>query len=468
MKVSVLLLLAACAVVSLGDETKAPTASDPPVTGTITEADMAEAARQPLPPRELKADPGRKDFDLKGDSKTLFEKVAEAFHLLVVFDSGYQPSKEFRLQLTGVDYKEALRALQDATNSFIIPIGDRLLLVANDSQQKRTELESNASVMIPIPEAISAQEVNELAQAVRGTLDLKKLTVDSARRLVLIRDAVWKVRAAQTIFHDLMQPRAQVAIELQILASSQSTSKHYGLQLPTASSLVSFGHGLKGWPVNMLSLPAGFARFMTFGGGATFMGLGITDATLFANATKSTSRSLFDTELVALDGQPSSLHVGDKYPLVTGQYFASTGTSGTNGYIPPPQFTFEDLGLILKITPHVHGTEEVTLEISAEYKLLGAGGFNGIPDIATRKFESKVRLVNGQWAILAGLLTVQDVKTITGIPGLTLIPFLHETTTSQDRGETLIILKPHLLVLPPTEAVTHTEWIGTETRGRSL
>jgi len=461
----VFLLLVACAVVSLGDETKAPAPADPAVTGTITDAEIAEAARQPLPPRELKADPGRQNFDLKGDSKALFEKVAGAFHLLVVFDSGYQPTKEFRLQLSGVDYKEALRALQDAADSFVVPVGDRLILVANDTQQKRTELESTASIMIPVPETISTQEVNELATAVRGTLDLQKLTIDSTRRLVLIRDRVWKVRAAETIFHDLMQPRAQVAIELQILASDQSTSKHYGLQLPTASSLVSFGHGLTGWPVNQLSLPAGFARFLTFGGGATFLGLGIADSTLFATATRSTSKSLFDSELVALDGQPASLHVGDKYPLVTGLYLT---TPGTNGYIPPPQFSFEDLGLILKVTPHVHGLDEVTLEVNAEFKLLGAGGFNGIPDIASRKFESKVRLINGQWAILAGLLTVQDVKTITGIPGLTLIPFLHETTTSRDRSETLIILKPHLLVMPPTEAVTHTVWIGTETKGRNL
>ena len=43
------------------------------------------------------------------------------------------------------------------------------------------------------------------------------------------------------------------------------------------------------------------------------------------------------------------------------------------------------LGLVLKVTPSVHDDGEVTLEISSEFKVLGATDANGNPSISSRK-----------------------------------------------------------------------------------
>ena len=64
--------------------------------------------------------------------------------------------------------------------------------------------------------------------------------------------------------------------------------------------------------------------------------------------------------MLAIDGQPATLHVGDKYPLVTNTISAEPATATTGQvYTPPPTFTFEDLGLLLKITPRIHGTGRI-------------------------------------------------------------------------------------------------------------
>ncbi|MBM3776237.1 MAG: hypothetical protein FJW37_13900, partial [Acidobacteria bacterium] len=57
---------------------------------SITAQDFANA-RQPQPPKELRAAAGRRDFDLQGDARSLFEQVARAFSLEVVFDGDYRP-----------------------------------------------------------------------------------------------------------------------------------------------------------------------------------------------------------------------------------------------------------------------------------------------------------------------------------------------------------------------------------------
>ncbi len=426
--------------------------------GSIGDQDL-ELARKPLPPPELKATPGRQYFDLRGESRALWEQVAAAFQLRVIFDTQYQPAPALRFQLSSAGYRDSLRALEAATNSFVTPISDRLLLIANDTAQKRGEFQSTAAVVIPFPETMSVQELQEITTGVRGTLDMQRMMVDTQRHLILVRDRVTKVRLAEKILEDLLRPRPQVAIEIEILTTERTSALSYGLSLPSAFPLVNFPN-----KTNLLNvIPAGYSNFLTFGGGASLIGIGITSARLFATVAKASASTVLKSEIVAMDGQPSTMHVGDKYPLVTNTYIGNTSGGGTV-YIPPPTFTFEDLGLVLKITPHIHGTDEVTLDVDAEFKLLGAAAIDGIPIISSRKYESKARLMTGQWAVLAGLMTASEARTITGIPILSLIPLLRSNKINTDYGETLIVLKPHLQVLPPTESATWRAWCGTETK----
>jgi Flp pilus assembly secretin CpaC len=110
----------------------------------------------------------------------------------------------------------------------------------------------------------------------------------------------------------------------------------------------------------------------------------------------------------------------------------------------------------------------VTLDVDAEFKLLGASSIDGIPIIASTKYESKTRVMTGEWAVLAGLMTSSEARTITGIPILSRIPLLRSNNINTDYGQTLIVLKPHLLILPPSESPTWRAWCGTETKLASV
>ena len=106
---------------------------------------------------------------------------------------------------------------------------------------------------------------------------------------------------------------------------------------------------------------------------------------------------------MTLDGQAATLHVGEHYPIASNQYVGNTTGQVGTVYTPPPTITFEDLGLVLKITPSVHLDNEVTLDVDAEFKTLGATSpVSGIPIIASNKYTAKVRLEDGEWAVIAG------------------------------------------------------------------
>lgn len=436
-----------------------------PQFDSITERDLAEA-RKPLPPAELKAPPERLDFDLQGDSKAIFEKVAKAFGLDCVFDGEYQPARNFRFRMQQADYREALHALEAATGSFIVPLASRLFLVAKDTPQKRREIEPYASVSIPLPEPTTAQDFTMLITAVQQSLALEKVSWDSHKNVVVIRDRLSKLLPAQKLFQDLLYPRPQVGLELEFLEMDRSTLLSYGFALPGSFPLLNFAGVLNNQP----SIPSGLARVLLFGGGKSLFGLGITDASVFASTTESNARTLLHAELRSVDGQPATFHVGDRYPILTAGYFGPQSFTQGAGqfYRPPPSFNFEDLGLALKITPRVHGLEEVSLEVEAEFKVLAGQSINGIPVISNRKLNSKLRVKNGEWAVVAGMMTATEARTISGLAGLSEVPVLGRLLRRNDKNtesaEVLMLIKPRLLTLPPTEAVTSTVRLGSEQR----
>ena len=81
---------------------------------------------------------------------------------------------------------------------------------------------------------------------------------------------------------------------------------------------------------------------------------------------------------------------------------------------------------------------------------MGATSTNGIPVVANTQYQSKVDVLTGEWAVLSGLMTSQEAKTITGIPIMSYIPLLRQNTITKDQGATLIVLKPHVTIAPPS------------------
>ena len=432
---------------------------------TISERDLREA-REMLPPPKLNGKPGNQSFDLNNDPRKLFESVGKAFGLGVIFDLDYPQAgeKKVRFRVDDVSFRDALRILEVATGSFIIVRNSSIFMVAKELQQKRVELEPNVSLIVPLPETVSAQEVQELARSVQQAMEIQKFQVDNTRKLALMRDRVSKVAPAQELFSRLLFHRPMVAIEVEVVNFSQNGSYNYGSNLQDKAALVDFGRVWNSTPVT----PA--ANTVTFGGGKTYTGVGITSADVFATMTKAWGKSLMISEISSVDGQPATFHVGDRFPILTSGYYGTvTGNTG-NGqvYRPPPSFQFEDLGVSIKVTPHVHGTDEMTLEIEAEFKVLSGTALNNIPIISNRKFNSKVRLLNGEWAIMAGLSTQSDSATVNGPWGLSHIPLLgrlfRNNNRSVDETSTILVLKPRLLSLPASEQPSPPFYVGTETR----
>jgi general secretion pathway protein D len=428
----------------------------------------ALAGRLTLPPPRLQVSSEKHSFDVRGTARLVFEQVAGAYGIQLQFEDGYQgPASAFTFRMNDLSMPEAFHALETLTNSFLVPVNPKVAMVYQDTTQRRNDNAPLMTAEIPIPERLSVQEAQEMVSAVQQVMQIRRIAMDPGRRLVFLRDQPGTILAARQILTNLSRNRAQVNIEIELLSVSKNSTLTYGLQWQNMAPVLNFGTFLNNVPAAV----AGFTRFATFGGGATFMGIGITGAEAFATASRSSAESILRADMSALDGQAASFKVGDRYPIITSAYIGPGGTSQlATGITPAVQF--QDLGLILKLTPTVHGNGEISLDVDAEQNALSGAANNGIPVITTRHFQGLTRLVDGEWAVIAGLMRNSVSEDRSGIPGLSSIPLLGrlftQTTKTENVGQTLIVLKPHLVSLPPWETPSPVMWVGTETKPVNL
>jgi len=326
-------------------------------------------------------------------------------------------------------------------------------MVAKDTPPKRQQVEPNIVVAVRLKEAPTAQDFTAMVTAVQQTFAVERVAFDTQANTVYMRGPISKVLPARAMFEDLLHPRAQVMLEVKLLEVSLNDTLTYGVKLPTTAAL---------FPQVM-----NFAN-LAFGASHFFLGFQTLQTVLVAQMMATSGRSLLDAEVRSADGQPATLHTGEKYPVLTAGYFGPQSFQGPGSYSPPPSFTFQDLGLSLKLTPNVQSTDSLFMDFESDFKVLTGQAVNGIPVIANRSVKSGFQVKFGEWALITGLLDTSDSKTLNGIPGMSQIPLVGQAAGIHEHDKTndqvLLLIRPQLITLPPSVTAPRTFYVGSDTR----
>src|SRR5213083_1152420 len=107
------------------------------------------------------------------------------------------------------------------------------------------------------------------------------------------------------------------------------------------------------------------------------------------------------------------------------------------------------------------------MDISSVTSQSNIGGISQ-PVIGQRKIEHEIRLKDGEPSLLGGMFEDQDIKSLSGIPGLSQIPLLKylfsETDVEHRRNEIVFVLIPHIVRGPEYSDLNQTALeIGTGT-----
>jgi general secretion pathway protein D len=412
--------------------------------------------REALGAMELDVEQKIASFRLDGTIQEAYERVFEEYGIAVLFDDGFRGSESTRFHVDNVDFRDAVLTLNEVAKAFVIPLTAKLAMIAEDTPGKRTELEPVVSIDVPIPEAATPQEANEVAQAVQQTLEIRRLFVVASQNVVTIRDSPAKARMARLLLERLLVPHAEVVLEVEIISYNNSRDSEVGLDLPSAFPITNYSTVL-----NAIQPERSEGPEAVFGGGKSLFGIGVADARLVATLVAGTGSTRQRMSVRASHGTEAQMRVGERFPIIaaTFQPGSNIEPSGDNALfqLPPPTISYEDLGLSINVTPTVHEGGEVTLKMQAEFNLLSGAGSNGIPILVNRTIETQVRLRAGESAIIAGMAIDEQRRTRSTPLGLVGIPIvsnaLGRKKNQTNSTDLLILVRPRIVRLPPADMV---------------
>ncbi|HLJ23246.1 MAG TPA: FG-GAP-like repeat-containing protein, partial [Candidatus Acidoferrales bacterium] len=157
-------------------------------------------------------------------------------------------------------------------------------------------------------------------------------------------------------------------------------------------------------------------------------------------------------DLVTANNTSGSVSVTLNTLQTSGSSFSSSSSSGQIGY---PSAEYVDLGLKVKATPRLHGTDEVTLQLQFDIKNLTGTNINGIPILSNRNIEQTIRLRENETSVLSGMIQTSGIRTSSGLPWTSTVPGIGlltgEDSSNIQQTELLILVTPRALQFPPHE-----------------
>ncbi len=177
---------------------------------------------------------------------------------------------------------------------------------------------------------------------------------------------------------------------------------------------------------------------------------------LFAFLTGQNTNSDFNLisapRVMTEDHKEAEINVGNVVPFATGAQFNNFGQ-------PTVTYDYRDVGINLKVTPHVSQSEKIRLELEQEVQEVtdfleqDIGGFGYIvPLISNRTVKTTVTVKDGQTFLIGGLISKRTTETMRKVPLLGDIPLIQrlfrELRKEEAKTTLFISLTPHIIEQP--------------------
>jgi general secretion pathway protein D len=150
-----------------------------------------------------------------------------------------------------------------------------------------------------------------------------------------------------------------------------------------------------------------------------------------------------------MNNEEAEVKVTQEIPLITGSYTNSTqSVAGTTS--PFETIQREEVGTILKVTPHINEGNSVQLKIEQEDSSPGAK-LTDSADISTNKrsIKTTVLIEDGGVIVLGGLMSDTVTESEDRVPGLGAIPLIgnlfKSRSGSRQKKNLLVFIRPNIL-----------------------
>lgn len=390
--------------------------------------------------------------------ETLDVPAADRLGGLKVFRLKYASAKNLAEILQGLVTGQAVssnaNASSTSSNSSLLNSGSNL----NNSSNSSTN-GSNTSSGIQLNTGMNTEQAGISSFSANGV----SIIADATQNSLVVKADPQLMREIESAINQLDIRRKQVLIEAAIIEVEGTDADQLGVQWALGD--ISSGIGLINFDNFGASLKNVAAGYLTGGGAGAASAVGAGTSLVLGDyregsdgsrrlygaliqALKETTKSnlLSTPSIVTMDNEEAYIVVGENVPFVTGS--VSTGVSG----VANPYTTIErkDVGVTLKVVPHIGEDGTVRLEVEQEVSDVKASKGQA-QDLVTSKRAIKTSILaeHGQTIVLGGLISDNTSYGRQAVPGLGAIPgigrlFRSEGKSNQKRN-LLIFIHPTIV-----------------------
>ena len=320
----------------------------------------------------------------------------------------------------------------------------------------------------------SSTPVAAAAQSVALCTSRGSVAFDEKTNTVIVTETAAHLADIASYIHDLDVRTPQVTIKAKIIAVDRTGTEQLGIAYDLGSpDLFSNALITRFLPGGTTPVPgdfrvnlAGDALAGVANAGRPYkassalsliynMTLGGFNLTSFLDALSSVQLTDIQAEpsVTTADNKQAELFAGSSLaflltpPIIPGQIQAIA-----------PQIQRQDIGITLRVTPHVTANRQVHLEVFAEQQSIITITSAG-PSTNKRNSKNEVLVGDGETAVIGGLTQTQVTKNKTGIPFLMDLPgigrLFSQVDTTERKQDLLILITPHIVdegevIHPPT------------------
>ncbi len=272
-----------------------------------------------------------------------------------------------------------------------------------------------------------------------------KVVADKGSNSLIVLASPQDFSVVKDVISSIDVKRPQVFVEVQIVEMSMDKLLQMGVEWKFLSrgNYVPFGGSLygnlplqPGYPSASPGLLLGIAKWRD----------GVPDIGLLLNAyAKEGGVNVIATpQILTLDNEEAEINISKVIPYSTGIKYDANNN-------PVISYDYKDVGIVLKITPHITSSGEVRLKVYEKVEdVVGyANADQTAPITSKREARTTVDVQDGQTLVIGGLIKSKKLTTIEKVPVLGNIPVIgnlfKKTGHQIEKTNLLVFITPHVV-----------------------
>lgn len=382
--------------------------------------------------------------------KMIIESLSKGTGINIILDKDVRSDQRATLFVKSVSLEDAIDMLAQTNQLQKKVLNEKSVILYPNTVIKLREYQD----LIIRSFYLEYADPKTVSTLLKSMLGIKQVQVDERLPMVMIKDVPEIMMLAEKLIASQDLPDPEVMLELEVLEIKRNNTLDTGITWPNTLTVVGAAPTF------------GSSTALTLEQLRNFNSSGVTVSpkpALVFGGTNVDANLLANPRIRVKNKEKARIHIGDRVPVITSNV-SSTGVSTEN-------VQYIDVGLRLEAEPNISLGGDITLKLNLDVGSLGTQFTtrNGavVFQIGTRSTSTHLRLHDGETQVLAGLISDEDRKNITKVPGLGDIPLLGRLFSnhgdSKSKTEIVLSVTPHIIRERRTPQAGLVEyWSGSE------